>query len=128
RRTPDGRPAADTPRAPRSGGTTARAMRLLLAEALRELRSELLIGVDHLRLRDELLLGLDVFRIGHATVHRTHRRALFLVEEPDAFRALLGNDVVDVLRQRGVRPVVLEGGAALVDGRVRTLGLAGAAV
>src|SRR4029079_1573984 len=46
-----------------------------------------------------------------------------------ALRALLGHDVIDVLRDRGVRsPLVLVVGAALVDGRIRTLGLTGAAV
>ena len=68
--------------------------------------------------------------IGNAAVDRTHRRARLLIEEPDALGALLGNDVEDVVRDRVVHPSVLRLplDRALVDGRVRALGLARAAV
>src|SRR5581483_11596659 len=61
---------------------------------------------------------------------RTDRRAGLVVVEPDALGALLGHDVEDLVRDRGpLRPVErIPLDAALVDRRVRALGLAGAAV
>src|SRR5262245_6211599 len=85
--------------------------------------------MDHARLGKELLLALRIVGIRHAAVDRADRRALLLVEKPDALRALLGDNVIDVLLEGGMAlPVVLPRGPALVDRRVRALGLAGAAV
>src|SRR5262245_47918171 len=79
--------------------------------------------------RDQDLLGLRNFRIGNADVDRAHGRARLLIEEADALGALLRDDVEDVIRERGVLDaVLLPLDAALVDGRVRALRLARAAV
>src|SRR5262245_42634287 len=80
-------------------------------------------------LGDELLLALRIVWVRNATVHGTDGGTLLLVEEPDTFGALLRHDVVDVLAQGGVGlAVILPHAATLVDGRVRALRLAGAAV
>src|SRR5262249_45832406 len=59
-------------------------------------------------------------------IHRTDRGARLVIVETDALRALLGHDVEDLARQRGVHGAIgrlpLDG--ALVDGRIRALGLA----
>src|SRR5437867_12925579 len=102
---------------------------LFLAEAGRELGGEVVLGVDRARLGEELLLRLGIVGVRHAAVDRAHRRALLLIEKPDALRALLGDDVIDVLLEGGMAlPVVLPGNPAFVDGRVRALGLTGPAV
>src|SRR5213593_4389015 len=102
---------------------------LFLAEAGRELGGEVVLGVDRARLGEELPLRLGILGVRHAAVDRTHRRALLLIEKPDALRALLGDDVIDVLLQGGMAlPLVLPGDPAFVDGRVRALGLTGPAV
>src|SRR5262245_40880349 len=80
-------------------------------------------------LGNQLFLGLGVIRVGDAAVDRADCRALFLVEEAHALGAFLGDDVIDVLRKRWLAiAAVLPLGAALVDRRVRALGLARAAV
>src|SRR5205814_6076571 len=102
---------------------------LFLAEAGWEVGREVVLGVDRARLGEELLLRLGIVGVRHAAVDRTHRRALLLIEKPDALRALLGDDVIDVLLQGGMAlPLVLPGDPAFVDGRVRALGLTGPAV
>src|SRR5579885_219035 len=82
------------------------------------------------RPRQQHLVRLRPRRIRHAAVHRTHRRTRLVIVKPHALRALLRHDVEDVVRQRRVhRPVGrLPLHSPLVDGRVRTLRLAGAAV
>src|SRR2546425_7148467 len=60
---------------------------LFLTETGREVGREVVLGMDRARLREELLLGLGVVGVRHAAVDRTHRRALLLIEEPDALRA-----------------------------------------
>src|SRR5690349_1934979 len=85
--------------------------------------------MDRARLREQLLLGLGVVGIRHAAVDGTHGGALLLVEKAHALRALLGNDVVNVLLEGGMAlPVVPPCRAALVDGGVRALRLARPAV
>src|SRR5581483_8982935 len=100
------------------------------AEARREVGPKLLLGMDLTGAGDEHAFGLRDVRIGHAAVDRTDRRAGLVVVEPDALGALLGHDVEDLVRDRGpLRPVErIPLDAALVDRRVRALGLAGAAV
>src|SRR5262249_61757003 len=68
----------------------AREFVLLLAEAGGGAGREVPLGVDQPRLREQLLLAFGVVRVRHAAVHRAHRGALLLVEETDAFGALLG--------------------------------------
>src|SRR5437867_3519310 len=85
--------------------------------------------MDDARLGEELLLALGIIRIRDAAVDGTHGGALLLVEKADALRALLRDDVINVLLKGGLTLAVrLPRRAALVDRRVRALGLAGAAV
>ena len=49
---------------------------------------------------DQGVLGLGNLRIGHATIDRTRRGALLMVEEANTFGAFAGHDVVDVGRDR----------------------------
>src|SRR5215813_4907962 len=85
--------------------------------------------MDGASLHEELLLGLRVVRIRNAAVDGTHGGALLLVEEADALGALLGNNVIDLLRDgRMALAVVLPRRTALVDRRVGAFRLAGAAV
>ena len=80
--------------------------------------------------REQDVVGLDDLRVRHAAIDRADGRAGLLVVEPHALGALLGDDVEDLIVERGVhRAVGAEPlHAGLVDGRVRTLRLAGAAV
>src|SRR5262245_196059 len=101
----------------------------LLPETRRKLYLERLLGMDDPSLGNQLILCLGVVWIGHAAVDRADRRALFLVEEAHALGAFRGDDVIDVLGERRLAvAAVLPLGAALVDRRVRALGLACAAV
>src|SRR5262245_5051441 len=85
--------------------------------------------MDRAGLGDQLLLVLGVVRVGDAAVDGAHDGALLLIEEADALGALLGYDLVDILADGWMgRPVVLPRAPPLVDRRVRTLRLAGAAV
>src|SRR5437867_6817472 len=79
---------------------------------------------------EERGLALRPLGVGHAAVDRADLRARLLVVEPDALGALLGDDVEDVVGDRRMhRPVRrLPLDPALVDGGVRALRLAGAAV
>src|SRR5204863_4071186 len=116
------------------GGRRAVSRRRGAAAAVRagagwEVGRDVGLGVDRARRGGELLLRLGIGGVRHAAVDRAHRRALLLIEKPDALRALLGDYVIDVLMEGGMAlPVVLPGGAAFVDGRVRALGLTGPAV
>src|SRR5262249_16905 len=90
---------------------------------------DIALWMDGARLREQLLLGLGVVRIRHAAVHGTHRGALLLIEKAHALRALLRDDVINVLLEGGMAlPVALPRRAALVDGGVRALRLARPAV
>src|SRR5690348_1403517 len=98
-------------------------------EARRKIGGEGLLRMQFLRALDQRFLGFWIFRIGDAAVHRAYRRALFLIKEPDAFGALVGNDVIDVLHERGMsRAVQFPFGRAFVNRGVGAFGLAGTAV
>jgi hypothetical protein len=51
----------------------------------------------------EDLFGLDYLGIRDATVDWTHRGALFFLKMSNAFRALLGHDVIEIVRDRFMR-------------------------
>src|SRR5881409_4136716 len=79
---------------------------------------------------EEQRLALRPLGVGHAAVDRADLGARLLVVEADALGALLGDDVEDVVGDRRMhRPVGrLPLDPALLDGGVRALRLAGAAV
>src|SRR5437867_5670380 len=79
---------------------------------------------------EEQRLALRPLGVGHAAVDRADLGARLLVVEADALGALLGDDVEDVVGDRRMHRAVgrLPLDPALVDGGVRALGLAGAAV
>jgi hypothetical protein len=68
--------------------------------------------------------------VGNTAIHRANRGALFLIEESYALRALLRNDVVDVVRDgiAGFSTRSLPFHTALIDRGVRALRFARAAV
>src|SRR6516225_7412675 len=77
----------------------------------------------------EDFLALGNIRVGNTAVYRTNGRALFLLEEANALGAFLGSYIVNVFLDRGIaRPVEFPRRASLVDGGVRALGFARAAV
>src|SRR2546428_7843553 len=130
-----GRERARSRRAPytqRQEGCKCRAPKranLLLSEPRREVGLKRVLGVNATGLGEELLLGLGVVRVRHAAVDRTDGGALLLIEEADAFGALLGHDVVDVGGQgRMSVAVAVPRHTTFVDRRVRAFGLAGSAV
>src|SRR5437879_452065 len=130
-----GRERARSRRAPytqRQEGCKCRAPKranLLLSEPRREVGLKRVLGVNATGLGEELLLGLGVVRVWHAAVDRTDGGALLLIEEADAFGALLGHDVVDVGGQgRMSVAVAVPRHTTFVDRRVRAFGLAGSAV
>ena len=103
--------------------------RTVPTESRREVGGEGDLGMQLARAGEQLLLGLGDLRVGHAAIDRTHGGAGLVIEEADTFGALLGNDVEDVVRDRGVCDAVqLPLDAALVNGGVRALGLTRAAV
>src|SRR5437667_12203078 len=83
------------------------------------------------RLRMQVLSPAKQYRftlhnvwVGHATVHRTHRRARFMIVKAHTFRTLLGHDVEDVVGERRVHHAIeFPFHPALVDGGVGALGL-----
>src|SRR4030095_5339311 len=88
----------------------------LLPEARWKICLERLLGMNDPSLGNQLVLGLRVIRVGDAAVDRADCRALFLVEEAHALGAFLGDDVIDVLRERWLAiSAVLPLCAALVD-------------
>jgi hypothetical protein len=102
---------------------------LLLPKTRRAPHLESLLGVDDARLGDQLIFALWVVGIRNAAIDRANRGALLLIEEPDALRALLGDDVIDVRGNRGMLvAVVLPLCPAFVNGRVGALRLACSAV
>ena len=79
--------------------------------------------------RDQHVFAFWIVRVRDAAVDRTRFRARFVIEEPDALRALVANDVEDVSRDRRMLDSVqLPFDPTRVDGGVRALGLARAAV
>src|SRR5256712_5354450 len=79
---------------------------------------------------EEQALALRPLGAGHAAVDRADLGARLLVVEANALGALLGDDVEDVVGDRRMHRAVgrLPLDPALVDGGIRALGLAGAAV
>src|SRR5207253_4503239 len=79
---------------------------------------------------EEQRLALRPLGVGHTAVDRADLGARLLIVEADALGALLGDDVEDVVGDRRMHRAVgrLPLDPALVDGGVRALGLAGAAV
>src|SRR5687768_8396560 len=67
----------------------------LAAEARRRWLRNLHVRVKGLRAREQNVLGLRNLGVRDAAVDGADRRTLFLVEEADALRAFLGDDVVD---------------------------------
>src|SRR5260370_15821175 len=85
--------------------------------------------MQHSRARDQNFLGLGDCGIWDAAIDGTDRRALLLIEEAHALGALVGDDIVDVLFDRGRRRAIqLPRRAALVDCGVGAFGLARAAI
>src|SRR5258708_22553784 len=85
--------------------------------------------MQHFRALYQDFLGLGDRRIGDATIDGTDRRALFLIEETHALGAFVGDNIVDVLLDRGRGCAVqLPCRAALVDCGVGAFGLARAAI
>jgi hypothetical protein len=77
----------------------------------------------------QLFFRLDPVGIGHAAIDRTDRGALFTLEVPDAFGALLRDDIVEIVRKGFVfLAVQLPGNASGIDGGIRTLGFARTAI
>ena len=107
-----------------------RCSRAVLPEARRRVVADRELGVQHARTIEQDLVGLRDVGVRHAAIDGTDGGARLLVVEADALGALLRDDVEDVVRQRrmhrAVRRLPLD--AALVDGGVRALGLAGPAV
>src|SRR6202167_5344926 len=94
-----------------------------------EFGTEGLIGMQHARSLDQHLFGLGNVGIGVAANDRAYGRALLLIEEADALGALVGDDVVDVVLDRGlVRAVEFPLRAAFIDRGVRAFRLARTAV
>jgi hypothetical protein len=85
--------------------------------------------MKHLGAYDELLFGLWNVGVRDTAVDGTNGGAGFLIVESHALRTLLRNDVENIRGDRRVlHTVQLPLDAALVDGRVRALGLASPAV
>src|SRR5579885_156812 len=102
---------------------------LLLLESRREVRAEGLIRMELLGALDQYFLALGNVGVGDTAIHGADRGALFLVKETDAFGAFLRNNVIDVFLQCGARlSIELPGCAAFIDGGIRALRLARAAV
>src|ERR1700683_1340023 len=59
----------------------------------RELGAEGVIGMEHARAFDQHFFGLGNVRVRDAAIDRAYSRALFLVEEADAFGAFFRHDV-----------------------------------
>src|SRR3990172_942617 len=79
--------------------------------------------------RDENLFRLRAVGIRNAHVDGTDGRTRFVIVKPHALRALLRHDIEDVLCQGGMRHAIqLPGHPALVNGGIRALRLASAAV
>ena len=57
----------------------------------------LAIGMEQLCTFEQLFLGFNPVGVRDAAIDRTDGRALFLVEMTDAFRALLGHYVVEII-------------------------------
>src|SRR5208337_1774476 len=100
-----------------------------LSKSRRKFGAEGLIGMQHASAFDQHLFGLGNVGIRDAAIDRAYRRALFLVEKADAFGALVGDDVIDVLLDRGlVGAVEFPLRAAFINRGVGALGLARTAV
>src|SRR5207244_11012276 len=102
----------------------------LLLEAGGRIVGDRLVGMERAGAHEQRRLALRPLGVGHAAVDRANLGARLLVVEADALSALLGDDVEDVVGDpRMHRPVGrLPLDPALVDGGVRALRLAGAAV
>jgi hypothetical protein len=74
-------------------------------------------------------LAFRNIRVGNTAVDGTYRRTCFMIEKAYAFRALLRHDVENVVGNgRMLLAVVLPLHTTLIDGGIRALGLARAAV
>ena len=85
--------------------------------------------MDLFRASEEHVFGLGMVRIRDAAVDRADGGALFLIEVTDALGAFARDDVVEIIRNGVVLTafeIIL--GSAGLDGGVRALGFAGAAV
>ena len=73
--------------------------------------------------------GLEICWIGDAAIYGADCGAGFMIVEADAFGAFGGNDVVDILRDCGMRfAIEVPSDRAGIDSRVGAFGLAGSAV
>jgi hypothetical protein len=68
---------------------------LALAEAGLKSVAKVGIGMNRSRPRDQRFFGFDVVWISNANVHRTDRRASFIIVKTDAFGAEFGIDDED---------------------------------
>src|SRR6202167_831557 len=68
----------------------------------RKFGAESLIGMQHARALDQHLFGLGNVGVRDAAINRTDRGALFLVEEADALGAFVGDNIIDVVLDRGL--------------------------
>src|ERR1035437_9726781 len=130
-------PGSSTPSLPSAGairtGSFVVKLRDSLASALSKPRgvfgAEGLIGMEHASALNKDLFGLGNVGVRDAAIDRANRRALFLVEEADAFGAFVGDDIVEVVLDRGRgRAVELALRAAFVNRGVRAFRLARTAV
>jgi hypothetical protein len=76
----------------------------------------------------ENFFGLYVIWVRYAAIDRTDGRALFLVEVSNAFRAFLGDDVIEIIRDCVVHSVQFPLHTAGIDGRVGAFRLTGSTV
>ena len=96
-------------------------------EARRGVVGNGLLGMQDAGAREQHVVRLRDVWVRDAAVDGTDRGACLVVVKADALGALLGDDVEDLARQRRVRRPVerLPVHRALIDGRIRALGLAG---
>src|SRR5271155_5472283 len=126
-------PGSSTPSLPSAGAIRTgpfvvklqRSLASALSKSRGEFGAESLLGMEHARALNQHLFGLWNVGVRDAAIDRAYRRALLLIEEADALGALVGDDVVDVVLQRGlVRAVEFPLRAAFVNRGVGTLRLA----
>src|ERR1700678_3999721 len=129
-------PGSSTPSLPSAGairtGPFVVKLQSSLASAFSKPRGEFgaegLIGMEHARALDQHFFGLGNVRVRDAAIDRAYSRALFLVEEADAFGAFIRNDVIDVVLDCGRgRAVEFPLRAPFVNRRVGAFRLARAA-
>ena len=104
--------------------------RPFLLEARRRVVTDGQLGMQHAGPIEQQLVRLGDVGVRHAAIDRADGRAGLVIVEPDALGALFRHDVEDVVRDGCVHGAVgrLPFDAALVDGGVGALRLAGAAV